>query len=341
MNLVFKKIKFVIAICLLTTIVFNRLIFASNIIISQSNNSSNYSAALSHDDSSYESQNIASSSDLANEEAIQAYINEISDAFMSVELPQKCNLPSPFIQKTSHPYNEGDYFGKFTDDMPIFNVDVDANDLQRKNCMSLTFDSAYINKYTYKILDILDKYNVKSTFFMTYEFMEKNPAQIMDIIKRGHEIGNHSTTHPDFNKTKDSKIVKEVMKAHNYIKDLVGVDMCLFRFPFGSYSPRTVALLKNMGYYPIQWTLDSVDWKNTGKSFLINRFAGNDDLLVEGSIILFHNGATYTPEALPEIIEMIYNKGLKCVKVSDMIYHHDFHIFKGHQIKGQFSKLDE
>lgn len=335
-----KKIKLLIASCLLLTIIFENLIFASNVIISPNNNAIN-SPVSSHNDSSFESQSIASNSDLENEAAMQAYIKEIADAFMSVELPEKCNLPTPFIQTSIHPDNEGDFFGKFTDDMPIFSVDVDEYDEQRKNCMCLTFDSAYINKYTYDILDILDKYDIKSTFFMTYEFMEKNPKQIMDIIKRGHEIGNHSTTHPDFNKSKDSKIVKEVMKAHNYIKDLVGVNMCLFRFPFGSYSPRTVGLLKNMGYYPIQWTLDSIDWKNTGKSFLINRFAGNDDLLVAGSIILFHNGATYTPEALPEIIEMIYNKGLKCVKVSDMIYPHDFHILKGHQKKGQFARSNE
>lgn len=334
-----KKLKFVVANCLLLILMFNRLVFASNIIIS--NNNSQNTPASSHNDSSFESESIASSSDEGNDAAMQAYINEIAEAFLSVELPEKCNLPTPFLQTSVHPEKEGDYFGKFSDEMPIFNVDVAEGDEQRKNCMCLTFDSAYINKYTYKILDILDKYNIKSTFFMTYEFMEKNPKQIMDIIARGHEIGNHSTTHPDFNKIKDNKIVKEVMKAHNFIKDLVGVDMCLFRFPFGSYSPRTVSLLKNMGYYPIQWTLDSVDWKNTGKNFLINRFAGNDDLLVEGSIILFHNGATYTPEALPEIIDMIYKKGLRCVKVSDMIHHHDFHVYKGHQIKGQFKSINE
>ena len=293
-----------------------------------------------HNDSSFESADVATSSVASDEEAIQAYIKEISDAFMSVDLPAKCNLPTQYVQLTFHPEKEKDLFGKVSDDMPIFNVDVE-NDSTRSNYMCLTFDSAYINTYTYDILDILDEHNIKSTFFMTYEFMEKNPEQIMEIIKRGHEVANHSTTHPDLNKAKDSKVVKEIMKAHNFIKDLVGVDMCLFRFPFGSYSPRTVSLLKNMGYYPIQWTLDSVDWKNTGKDFLINRFKGNDNLLTGGSIILFHNGATYTPAALPEIIEMIYDKGLKCVRVTDLIYQHDFHIMKGKQIKGQFATTDE
>lgn len=329
------KIKYFYIFIICTVVIMTSISFATSKVIS---NTSEETLPVSvHNNSSYESENIASES----EAAMNAYIQEITNAFLSVELPQKTNLPSPFIQPTTHPKKDGDNFGKFSDDMPIFNVDVENDDSERKNYMCLTFDSAYINKYTYNILDILDKYNIKSTFFMTYEFMEKNPSQIMEIIKRGHEIGNHSTSHPDFNKIKDSKIVKEVMKAHNYIKDLVGVDMCLFRFPFGSYSPRTVGLLKNMGYYPIQWTLDSIDWKNTGKEYLLNRFAGNDDLLVGGSIILFHNGATYTPEALPEIIEMIYAKGLKCVRVTDLIYHHDFHILKGKQIKGQMKFSNE
>ena len=308
--------------------------FASNIIMT------NESTISFHNDSSFESESISTTSQIFNDEVMQTYIKEIAEAFKAVELPAKCNLPTQYIQPTTHPNKENDNFGKFTDDMPIFEVNVD-NDGEKKNFMCLTFDSAYVNKYTYDILDVLDKFNIKSTFFMTYDFMTKNSDQVMEIIKRGHEIGNHSTSHPDLNKLKDTRVIKEVMKAHNYIKDLVGVDMCLFRFPFGSYSPRTVSMLKNMGYYPIQWTFDSIDWKNIGKEFLIERFEENDDLLAGGSIILFHNGATYTPEALPDIIEMIYSKGLKCVRVSDLIYHHDFHIMKGRQIKGQFSLRNE
>lgn len=324
--------KKIIFICILLIVC--NVSHASNAIINDE------STVSSHNDSSFESVSYATSSETTDEEAMQAYIKEITEAFMSVKLPEKYNLPTQYIQPTVHPLKDKDYFGKFTDDMPIFDVKVDG-DSEKMNYMCLTFDSAYINKYTHDILDVLDEYNIKSTFFMTYEFMEKNPDQIMEIIKRGHEIGNHSTSHPDLNKLKDSRVVKEVMKAHNFIKDLVGVDMCLFRFPFGSYSPRTVGMLKNMGYYPIQWTLDSIDWKNSGKEYLINRFKGNDDLLVGGSIILFHNGATYTPEALPDIIEMIHAKGLKCVRVTDLIYHHDFHVYKGKQIKGQFTVYHE
>ena len=205
---------------------------------------------------------VANGVDAANEK----YLKEMQKVLEKFVLDDVYNLPSQYKQTTEHPYPT-DYFGLNADEKPIFKVKVAENDFKRKNCMSITFDSAYINDYTYKILDILDEYDVKATFFMTHNFMTKNNDQIMEIINRGHEIGNHSNTHPDFNKITDAKVVAEVMQPHNYIKNLLGIDMCLFRFPYGSYSPRTVALLKNMGYYPIQWTFDSVDWKNEGKDF--------------------------------------------------------------------------
>lgn len=272
--------------------------------------------------------------ELTEEEKVmfaKAYQDSIIKAVNEAAVPIHYCFPTLFKQKTMHPI-PSDYFGVGMDSSPIFKVDVDSKDDDRKNTIALTFDSAYINKYTYKLLDVLDKYNAKCTFFMTYEFMSKNPTQVMEIVKRGHEIGNHSTTHPDFNLCSDQKIVKEVVKCHNFLLNLIGVDMCLFRFPYGSYSARTCLLLKNMGYYPIQWTYDSVDWKpDSTKQFLINRITGSE-FVTEGAIILFHNGATYTVDALPDLLEFIINeKGLKPVKVSDMIYDKNFYLINGHQ----------
>ena len=308
-----KKLTFILLLAVLSTNV-----FASN----------NIEPAGVHNDSSFEN---VETTDANDEEVLESYKKSIAEAFESVSMPEVANLPSLFSQPTFHPYDT-DFFGKDKDSAPIFRVKVEDDDTERQNCMCITFDSAYVNKFTYQILDILDKYNIKSTFFMTYEFMSNNSEQVLEVIKRGHEVANHSTTHPDLNKVTDAKVVMEVMQAHNYIKNLVGIDMCLFRYPFGSYSPRTLTLLKNMGYYPIQWSADSVDWKNTGKEFLVNRFSGND-MLYEGAIVLFHNGATYTPEALPEIIEKIQKRGLKCVRVSDLIYRHDFYIDTGVQFR--------
>ena len=338
MKLSIKNLKntVFITLSLLFIVLILNICVASNVIISNSANISETSSPVSvHNDSSFESSMINESTEVDLEEATKKYLEEVSKAYESVKLPEVYNLPTMYTQPTYHPSSDC-VFGKVSDDAPIFSVDLSKEDPKYQNMMCLTFDSAYINKYTYQILDELDKYNAKATFFMTYEFMVKNPDQIKEIIRRGHEIGNHSTTHPDLNKERDTTVVKEIMKAHNYIVNLVGIEMCLFRFPFGSYSPRTVTLIKNMGYYPIQWTYDSIDWKNLGKEKLLARILESEHVH-GGSIILFHNGATYTPEALPEILDFIYNeKGLRCVRVSDMIYTHDFHIMSGMQIKGQY-----
>lgn len=271
-------------------------------------------------------------SEVATLSDFKIYNASIIKTIEEVTSTQVYNLPTPFKQKVIHPLLT-DNFGRGKDETPIFRVVLDSESDVGDNAISLTFDSAYINDYTFKILDILDEYDAKATFFMTKDFIEQNPSHIMAIIKRGHEIGNHSTTHPDFNKIDDVSVVKEVWQTHDFIRNLTGVEMCLFRFPFGSFSPRTVNLLKQLGYYPIQWAFDSIDWKNLGVDALINRFKNNIDKIEPGSIILFHNGATYTPEALPTILDMFKEKGYKFVKVSDLIYKDNFNLKFGVQEK--------
>lgn len=283
--------------------------------------------------------------DQMTEEELAAYVRDYEINFekakQEVEYPPVCNLPSLLKQPTFHP-NEGkdDLFGETDDTTPIFRVSL-YKDPEKKRFMSLTFDSAYINKYTYDILDVLDEYDVKATFFMTYEFMRSNPKQIMEIISRGHEIGNHTTTHPDLNLVDDFKVVREVMKCNNYLKKLTGVEMSLFRYPYGSYSPRTVKILKKLGFYPIQWTFDSIDWRNEPIEVLTNRFM-NSEFATPGCIVLMHNGADHTAEALPTIIEYIESQNLKCVRVSDLIYKHDFTLTKnGMQVSNTINAEEE
>ena len=230
-------------------------------------------------------------------------------------------LKQPYI----HPYVD-DYFGKEKDLRPIHKVVVSPDDSKRKNKMCITFDSAYINRYTYRILDILDRYNVKSTFFMTADFIKNNPEQVKEIVKRGHEVGNHSTKHPRFTNLSEDKIINEVLECHKNFKDITGLDMCLFRYPYGEYSEKTMYILKQLGYYSIQCTIDSADWKNDSAEKIMERIENNNDKITEGSIILFHNGATYTPDCLSQIIEKINNKGLDLVRVSDIIYEHNFYV---------------
>ena len=262
------------------------------------------------------------------------FLEDVKLAMSRVSLPREYNLPTPFYQPTFHPNPTTDFFGSQADSMPIMRVDVDENDEKRNHAMALTFDSAYINEYTYDILDMLDRYDAKATFFMTADFMKRNIDQVADIIKRGHEIGNHSTNHPNLTKVKDTQVVKEVWECHEILRSKLGVEMSLFRYPYGAYNERTMILLKALGYYPIQWSFDSADWKNEGVESILIRLG--KESFFPGSILLFHNGAKYTTDALPYIFAIMQEKGLKCVRVSDLIYKHDFRLHKdGYQIENK------
>ena len=254
-------------------------------------------------------------------------IESISATRQAVKTKEEKNIeinPASFSQPTFHP-TENDIFGPEKDTCPIFKVEIDENDDNKKNKMAITFDSAFINEHTYKILDTLDRYGVKATFFMTANFIKNNYDQVAEILKRGHEIGNHSTTHEDFKKLTKDKIKKEVMNCHNALKDKFDIDMCLFRFPYGSYDKDILSQVKSYGYYPIQWSCDSLDWRNVSVDAITSKFK-TDTYLYPGAIILFHNGATYTPDALPTVLNTCKRLGLKCVRVSDLIYKHDFNI---------------
>lgn len=231
-----------------------------------------------------------------------------------------------YSQFEAHPKNC--IFGEKEDYGAIKSVDVKK---RKKKYMSLTFDSSWVNTETYALLDMLDKYDAKATFFLTSIFIKDNPEQVKAISARGHEIGNHTTTHTSFLKFKSEdkkeKMKEEIMGCHKLIKDLLGVDMCLFRFPYGDYDADAIQVVKELGYYPIQWTADSSDWKNISVNAILDLFKSKV-YYRPGNIILFHNGAIYTVSALDTILKDITDMGLRCVRVSDLIYTENFHLGK-------------
>ncbi len=153
------------------------------------------------------------------------------------------------------------------------------------------------------------------------------------MIAAGHDIGNHSSTHPHMSKLGEDGIKKELMDAHDAVKELTGYEMDLFRPPFGDYNDRLVETAKDCGYYTIQWDVDSLDWKEYGvdheiKTVLQHKALGN------GTIILFHNDAKYTPEALPAILKGLQDQGYKIVPISEIIIRDDYYMdHTGRQMK--------
>lgn len=210
--------------------------------------------------------------------------------------------------------------------VPIYSVETD------EKVVAISFDAAWGDEYTQEILDILSKEDVKTTFFLVGLWIDKYPDQVKAIVDAGHEIGNHSSTHPDMAKIDKSKMEQEIKETNDKIMQYTNDKPILFRPPFGAYNNDLINVCESLGYYTIQWDIDSLDWKNEGSEQIINRVLSN---IRPGSIILFHNNAEYVTQALPTIIKEIKEEGYKIVPISQLIYKDDYTIdHTGRQILG-------
>jgi len=177
--------------------------------------------------------------------------------------------------------------------VPIYRVDT------KENKISLTFDVSRGDEYIEKILDILDENDVKATFFLVGDWIEQNPKKVKEIHSKGHEIGNHSHSHPNMSIISKEKIVKDININDANIRRITGEGTKLFRFPGGYYNDEAVDIVNKMGLCSIQWDVDSIDWKEQGADLEYERIIKKTK---PGSILLFHNTAKYTPDNLPRII---------------------------------------
>jgi polysaccharide deacetylase family sporulation protein PdaB len=200
-------------------------------------------------------------------------------------------------------------------ELPIYSVGTNEKKL------AISFDAAWGDEYTLQILDILDKYNVKSTFFLVGFWADKYPDHVKEIYKRGHDVGNHSTNHPYMTKLSNEEMAKELNVTNDKIKELIKEKPILFRPPFGDYNDTVLNVCKDNGYYAIQWDVDSLDWKELGVQPVVDRVTRN---VTNGSIVLFHNNAKYIVEYLPIIIERLQSEGYEIVPISQLIYRDNY-----------------
>ena len=212
-------------------------------------------------------------------------------------------------------------------DLPIYCVKTE------KKQVALSFDAAWGNEDTTKILEILKKQNVKVTFFMTGGWIEKYPEDVKAIAAAGHDLGNHSENHKQMSKLTKEQSVKEIMTPHDKVKALTGKEMQLFRPPYGDYNNTLLEATKECGYHCIQWDVDSLDWKDYGKDNILKQVLNNKHL-GNGSIILCHNGAKFTAEALEELIVGLKDKGYEIVPISELIYMENYEMdHEGRQVQ--------
>lgn len=202
-------------------------------------------------------------------------------------------------------------------DIPIYSVETNEKKV------ALTFDAAWGEEYTDEILKILEKNNVKATFFLVGNWVDRYPEKVKKIYEKGHEIGNHSTSHPHFTELNNEKIKEEIFLTSEKVKSINNKGTTLFRPPFGDYNSEVVKTVKETGHYCILWDVDSLDWKNPGEDVILNRVIEKAD---NGSIVLFHNNAEETPKVLDRIIKELKKRNFTFVKISDLIYKDNYYI---------------
>ncbi len=197
--------------------------------------------------------------------------------------------------------------------LPIYCVQTDSPKV------AISFDAAWGNEDTADLLSTLDQYQVKTTFFMTGGWVESYPEDVKAIAEAGHDLGNHSENHKQMSQISASECKEEIQKVHDKVKELTGQDMILFRPPYGDYNDTVIDAANELGYHVIQWDVDSLDWKDYGTDSIVSKVLDHEHL-GNGSIILMHNGAKYTKDALPRVISGLQEQGFEIVPLSRLIY---------------------
>lgn len=194
--------------------------------------------------------------------------------------------------------------------LPIYCVQKDYK------VLSISFDAAWGNEDTRQLIGILGKYNIKATFFVVGAWVDKYPESVKALHDAGHEVMSHSNSHAHFNSLSTDEIIADLNTCNDKIEAVTGVRPTLFRCPYGEYDDHVINAVRSLGIEPIQWDVDSLDWKELPADEITARVTSR---VQPGSIVLFHNAAIHTPEALPGIIEALLREGYQFVPISQLI----------------------
>lgn len=198
--------------------------------------------------------------------------------------------------------------------LPVYSVE------RGDKCVSLSFDAAWGNEDTQTLIDILSAHGVKATFFVVGDWAEKYPESVKALAEAGNEVMNHSSDHAHFSSLSTEQILSDVSACNEKVAALTGVAPSLFRCPYGEYDDHVIQAVESLGMTAVQWDVDSLDWKGISASEITDRVLQN---VRSGSIVLFHNAAIHTPEALPGIIEALQKEGYTIVPVSQLLLRGD------------------
>ena len=201
--------------------------------------------------------------------------------------------------------------------LPVYEVDTP------EQAVAISFDASWGAEHTEEILDILDRYGVKTTFFLVNLWLEDYPEMAKEIAARGHEIGLHSATHPDMAGLSREQIERELADNYAMIEQTTGCTPALFRPPYGSYNDTVITAARDAGFTSVQWSVDSLDWQDLSAEEIFRRVTKD---VHAGDIVLFHNNGLHTAEALPQILDYLQQQGLQAVPVSRLLWQEDWYV---------------
>lgn len=201
--------------------------------------------------------------------------------------------------------------------LPIYSVKTEEKKI------AITINCAWNADDIDKILETLEKQQVKTTFFMVGDWIEKNEESAKKIFAAGHELANHSYNHPHINNLNYDKNIEQIKKCSELIQKITGKPSTLYRGPYGEYNDTVLQAAKDLKHTTIQWSIDSLDYKSLTGEQMWERI---EPKLQNGSIILMHNGTENTANSLNDIITNIKNKGFTIVPVSELIYKDNYTI---------------
>ncbi len=178
-----------------------------------------------------------------------------------------------------------------------------------KPVVYMTFDEGYENGLTPAFLEILKEKGVTGLFFVTYDFANRQPELVRQIIAEGHVLGNHSWSHKNYSTLTPKEAAEDLMKLHDYIKETFGYEMKYFRFPSGNFNEQTLAVVQSMGYKSVFWSYAYKDWLTDEQP----EAASSEEKLVKavcpGNIYLLHAVSSTNAQIMGSFIDRVRDAG--------------------------------
>ncbi len=186
-----------------------------------------------------------------------------------------------------------------------------------KRHVHIGFDVEGDPRILYRILDVLDEFNYRTTFFVSGYWAKRFPKAVQEIVRRGHELGNHSWSHPDFRTLSEEEMAEELDKTESFIVQLTGQSTKpYFRPPFSYRSRTSIELAYRHGYTHILWSVDSYDWRDRDAEKVYHNIV---DHVQPGAIVYMHTSYGFAPEVLRRVLRTLQEEGYTLVSLTEIL----------------------